>query len=277
VGDKAANERIMKAMKSTGAFLLAAMIASYAVVSAIAQTGAQPQSGKQAPVYVQDGGVSQALESIFIPPMVNAPFTCVLHTEWVRSMPDGGTLTLVNQRTIARESSGRFYQERWLLVPKNGPAQSLMSHIQIADPNNHTLITLRMGTNAGTLTTYGGTTSKVYKPAEPFVGALPDGSGSVMSDALGDNRIQGVDTVGTRITRTTNAWVIGNDRAFTSVREFWFAPSLGINLVSKVSDPRFGSQTFTVTDLTLSEPDPQLFEVVKDFKIQDIRQAPPAQ
>ncbi len=264
----------MKPMKWMGAFLLAAMMASYAIVSAIAQTGGPKQPDKQAPVYVQDGGVSQSLESIFIPPMVNAPFTCILHTEWVRSMPDGGTLTLVNQRTIARESSGRFYQERWLLVPKNGPAQSLMSHIQIADPTNHTLVTLRMGTNTGTLTTYGGTTSRIYKPAEQFVGPLPDGSGSVTSGALGDDRIQGVDTVGTRITRTTNAWVIGDDRPFTTVREFWFAPSLGINLVSKVSDPRFGSQTFTVTDLTLSEPDPQLFEVVKDFKIQDLRTAP---
>ena len=102
----------MKAMKLMGASLLAAMMASYAVVSAVAQTGGPKHSDKQGPVYVQDGGVSQSLESIFIPPMVNAPFTCVLHTEWVRSMPDGGTLTLVNQRTIARESSGRFYQER---------------------------------------------------------------------------------------------------------------------------------------------------------------------
>ena len=272
----AANERIMKAMKLMGASLLAAMAASYAVVSAIAQTGPQ-HSDKQAPVFVQDGGMSQALESIFIPPMVDAPFTCILHTEWVRSMPDGGTLTVVNQRRIARESSGRFYQERWILVPKNGPTQSQMSHIQIADPNNHTLVTLVMGTHTGTLTTYGGTTSKVYRPDEPFVGPLPDGSGYVTSDALGGDMIQGVNTVGTRITRSTNAWAIGNDRPFTSVREFWFAPSLGINLVSKVSDPRFGSQTFTVTDLTLSEPDPELFEVVKDFKVQDSRPAPPAQ
>jgi hypothetical protein len=267
----------MKAMKLMGASLLAAMAASYAVVSAIPQTGEPQHSDKQAPVFVQDGGMSQALESIFIPPMENAPFTCNLHTEWVRSMPDGGTLTLVNQRRIARESSGRFYQERWILVPKNGPTQSKMSHIQIADPTNHTLITLVMGTNAGTLATYGGTTSKVYKPEERFVGPLPDGSGYVTSEALGGDRIQGVDTVGTRITRSTNAWAVGNDRPFSSVREFWFAPSLGINLVSKVSDPRFGSQTFTVTDLTLSEPDPQLFEIVKDFKLQDSRPSPPAQ
>jgi hypothetical protein len=52
----------MKAMKSVGASLLA----TYAVVSAIAQTGGAKPSDKQAPVYVQDGGVSQALESIFI-------------------------------------------------------------------------------------------------------------------------------------------------------------------------------------------------------------------
>jgi hypothetical protein len=54
-------------------------------------------------------------------------------------------------------------------------------------------------------------------------------------------------------------------------------------LVSKIADPRFGKRTFTVMDQRFSEPDPQLFEVVKDFNVQTydryvrgVREASPA-
>ncbi len=226
---------------------------------------------KRAPVYVQDGGTRQTLESIFIPPMVDAPFTFTLHTEWVQNLPDGGTLTLVNQRRIARQSSGRFYQERWLLVPKNGQVQSLLSHIQIADPNDHVLHTCAFGPNVCSVLSYGGATTASYMPAHVASGPLPNGEGSVTVDSFGGDITLGIETQHTRITRTINPGVIGNDRPIVTTREFWFAPSLGVNLVSKVSDPRFGTQTFTVTDLKLGEPDPALFNLPEGFKVQDQR------
>lgn len=243
------------------------------VAGAILSVGFLVTAQTRSPVNVQDGGTRQTLESIFIPPMAGAPFTCILHTEWVQFTPDGGTLTVVNQRRIARQGSGRFYQERWVLVPKNGQMESQMTHIQVADPNSHTLYTCTMGPNVCSLTNYGGTTSTVYRPAEMPTGPLPNGMGYITNAALGTDITLGLQTVRTRVTKTINAWVVGNDRVLTNTREFWFAPSLGINLISKVSDPRYGTQTFTVSDLMLGEPDAQLFEVPKDFKVQDERQA----
>lgn len=212
------------------------------------------------------------LESIFIPPMANAPFTLSLHTEWIKYMADGGTMTVVNQRKIARQGTGRFYQERWLLVPKNGQFQSPMSHIQIADPNEHTATTCAMmGPKVCRIANYGGTTTKVYKPADKPSGPLSDGTGTLTHEDLGKDMILGVETVGTRITMNVNALALGNDRPFAITREFWFAPSLGINLISKIYDPRFGTQIFTVTELALGEPDPVLFDLPKDFRIEDTR------
>ena len=54
-------------------------------------------------VHNRDGGVSEVLESIYIPPLVNAPFTAIVHTEWTRPIGDGGTWTIVNQRRVARD------------------------------------------------------------------------------------------------------------------------------------------------------------------------------
>ena len=62
-----------------------------------------------------------------------------LATEWVRYTAEGATITLVNERHIARDRKGRVYQERWYLVPKNGKAKFRMNWIQIADPKELTL------------------------------------------------------------------------------------------------------------------------------------------
>ncbi len=226
---------------------------------------------------MQDGGSNQVLESIFIPPMANAPFTLSLHTEWIKYMADGGTMTDVNQRKIARQGTGRFYQERWLLVPKNGKVQSPMSHIQIADPNEHTATTcMMMGPKVCRIARYGGTPTTVYKPMDEPSHMLPDGNGTVVHEDIGKDMILGVEVVGTRITTNLNAQVYGNDRPFSIAREFWFAPSLGINMISKVYDPRFGTQIFTVTESTIGEPDPALFDLPKDFRIEDTRASGPS-
>jgi len=88
---------------------------------------AAPQKAPQ-PFTVQDGGTQEVL----------APLTLTLETEWVKALFDGETITLVNKRRIARDSTVRIYQERWLLVPKNGKAELVMNAIQISDPNAHT-------------------------------------------------------------------------------------------------------------------------------------------
>jgi hypothetical protein len=87
-----------------------------AIVPDVRPVGPQ-KSGQQ--FYAEDGGAHGGiLESIVIPPKLNAPFTLLLETEWVRELPDGGSITTINKRRIARDTEGRIYMERWFLVPK---------------------------------------------------------------------------------------------------------------------------------------------------------------
>jgi hypothetical protein len=46
-------------------------------------------------------------------------------------------------------------------------------------------------------------------------------------------------------------------------REYWCSEQLSLNLVSKRSDPRYGVQTFTVSDRILGDPDAELFQVAQ--------------
>jgi hypothetical protein len=232
-------------------------------------------------VHTEDGGVTEVLESIAVPPKAGAPFTLTLETEWVKQLYDGGTTTFVNKRRIARDAAGRVYQERWALVPKNDDrVQSMMTVIQIADPTAQTLYNCFLvdtKTNTCELLNYTGSTSKIYKPKSPVTGPLPGDRGSAVHDSLGKRFIAGVETEGTHDTLTYNPGVFGNDRKVTIEQEFWWSPQLGLNLLSIRTDPRIGKQTFTVTSLVQGDPDASLFELPAGFKVVDQRQTAPAQ
>ncbi len=243
--------------------------------------GAQPQ-GPQQPVqqyHVEDGGTREVLESIVIPPKSNAPFSLLLQTEWVKTLPDGGTITSENQRRIARDGEGRIYQERWFLVPKNGKLKSEMTTIQISDPHKHTLYNCFMldPDKPCVLSSYTPSTDAVYSFQGSKTGPLPNDAGSAIHEDLGKQFVAGMETIGTRDSVIYNPDVFGNNRQVAIEREFWYSPKLGINLLSKRSDPRIGTQTFTATNLLLSEPDPKLFELPDGFSVVDHRQTGPPQ
>lgn len=225
----------------------------------------------------QDGGVRQVLESIVVPPIPNAPFWATLDTEWVRFAPDGGSITFVNQRHIARDGRGRIYEERWALVPKyhpNGDIPSKMTWIQIADPKLRTLYNCNTEKHACDLVT--------YDPAKDLTAAQPRRTpptagdrGPTSLEDLGTRNIAGVDTVGIRRTYRIEVGSMGNDQPMTSMKEEWHSQELGINLLSVRSDPMSGKQTFTIVELNASEPDPQLFDLPAGYKVSDQRKNPP--
>lgn len=227
-------------------------------------------------MYAQDGGTREVLESIFIPPVLNAPFSLTLETEWSRPLNNGGTYTVENRRHIKRDSAGRIYQERWLLVPKNSKVPSVMNVIQASDPAAHTLYNCQVAEKRCYLISYTGSTAVSYRPvmAGPS-GPLPNGVGFQTSETLGHSSIDGMDVVGYRHSVTLNPWTAGNDQPMVSNREFWYSEQLGINLHSIFESAQTGRQEFTVTEITTSEPDASYFKVPKGYTVVDQRATEP--
>jgi hypothetical protein len=91
----------------------------------------------------------------------------------------------------------------------------------------------------------------------------------VKTEDLGTQTMEGLLVTGTRTTRTIPAGQIGNDKPISIVREVWTSPDLKTIVSSKVSDPRMGEQTFQLTNVARTEPDPSLFSVPADFKVID--------
>lgn len=222
-----------------------------------------------------DGGVRETLESIVIPPIPNAPFYATLATEAVKYSADGGTMTFVNQRHIVRDGQGRIYEERWVLVPKNSAVKSYMNWIQVADPKQRTLYNCSPQSKICDLLVYNPTDDLSQAKQQIHRSQVAQTQqGSRSWEDLGTQNLLGIETVGVRETTITNAGVLGNDQPLTSMSEYWHSDQLGINLLSVRTSPFFGKQTFTITELTPGEPDPQLLHL-PDYPVHDQRKNAP--
>ena len=85
---------------------------------------------------------------------------------------------------------------------------------------------------------------------------------------LGTLPINGVTARGTRTTTVVPAGAIGNDREFRSVTERWFSSELNLLIKSVSTDPRFGTTTYELTNISRLPPSPSLFQVSADYTIQ---------
>jgi hypothetical protein len=86
------------------------------------------------------------------------------------------------------------------------------------------------------------------------------------TEELGMRDFEGVQAEGTRKTTTIPAGAIGNERPIEIVYERWFSKELGVVVYSKNTDPRFGEQTYKLTNLVRAEPDPSLFSIPTHYK-----------
>ena len=220
-----------------------------------------------------DGGIAEKLISIFIPNIPNAPFTATVNTEWVRLLPDNSRITLVNHRMIARDSVGRIFQERRLLVPQNGQQQSFVTQTEIRDPilKEQYICIPRANTCQ---VEYKLPVSAVLRPPLPSNAQQASNTPESQIQSLGTQTIAGVETIGTRETIVIPVGEIGNDSPINTSREFWFSPKLGLDVISIRDDPRFGTQRFELSDIVLAEPDAKLFSPPDGSRIIDLRHLP---
>jgi hypothetical protein len=216
------------------------------------------------PTHAPDGGTHETLQSIDIVSVANAPFSATVATEWTRILPDGSTQTTKNHRIVARDSSGRVFQERRYFTPNGDQQVTPLSELDYQYPNQHQLYICQPSVQVCTVYRY-------YPPPTailPKAGPLPSGTGSVTREDLGRKTIENLEVLGSRETTTINAGVVGNQRAEPTIKEFWYSPQLQINLVTKRFDPHVsGIQDFEVKNINQGEPDPKLFQIPADYRL----------
>jgi hypothetical protein len=112
-----------------------------------------------------------------------------------------------------------------------------------------------------------------FEPGRFKSGPLKDGKGTRTQEDLGAQFFAGLPVHEYRDTMTLNAGVLGNDMPMSTVRQYRFCAELGFNLTSVLEAPQIGRQTFTVTEITTSEPDPSFFQPPQGYKVVDHRKS----
>jgi hypothetical protein len=279
-------------MKRTLIFLLAA------ACSMMAQE-AGPVAIQAAPLRV--GTMAFSAFGAQATPIKGAPFTATITNESVQTLADGTHITQSSSGATARDSQGRTRQDAPLPSIGNLSATDAPHIVIIQDPVAGTSYTLNLtdktawknlppmlaggvasgvnvsGTAVSTDTVFiraGGDAAQMPDMAPPPLASqifiqkrLAEDAGEVTTEDLGTQVMEGVQVTGTRSTQTIPVGKIGNDRPIVITTEVWTSPDLKTTVLSKRSDPRMGDQTFKLTNIQRSEPDPSNFTVPSDFKI----------
>src|SRR5260370_38344469 len=204
--------------------------------------------------------------STLLPSVQTAPYLAMITSEGIRQFADGTPIPLKNRRAIARDTAGRVFQERRLLVPDDGKDAAPVTQIEISDPISHAFYICVPQELVCQVEIF-----SAPEPAIPPVSTAERKPGSSGPEDLGKQTIRGLETVGARDTMVIPPGAIGNHPPVLTQREFWYSPQLGVNLISKRQDTRFGTQNFELTDIILGQPDPKLFELPIGSKVIDLR------
>jgi hypothetical protein len=216
--------------------------------------------------------------SEFIRGAKGVPFSAQFVSTTVQTLADGTHITNEQKRFEARDSEGRTRNEAFLPASvakiRNQPANQPM-FITIMDPVSGQHIRLNPEEKIATVNSLApirdrsSQTVPASSSTQP-VQARP--TVQITREKLGGKTIDGVYAEGTRTTRVYPAGTEGNDRDITVVNERWVCPDLGIEVLSKTSDPRTGDSTTEVHNLDRAEPNPALFQVPGDYKVQQEQQ-----
>ena len=238
-------------------------------------------AASSAPLPAQDSAPTRApdfrapffISPLYFPPVTNAPFMAIAKTLVVRILPDGSTVTAQNARVVARDMDGRIFQERRRFVPVPNPDNrpSLVRVDDYTDPVTHTLYNCNPYSKVCNVFYY---QPIMDQPPTP-VGLRPGGKTYLTRENLATDTFDGQEVIHTRETLTVFSQTIGNTQNIIRQTEYWYSPSLGINLKVVRHDPRDGDQTLWLTQLSLSAPDPSVFQPPASYRIVDHRSPMP--
>jgi hypothetical protein len=210
---------------------------------------------------------AQANPDIFVTPVPNAPFSGTVRIERTIVQPNGVFASFKTIRAIGRDNQGRIHNEARVLVPVTGSNSPQVMRIHLYDPQTRTTAYLYPQQR-----TYS-TATVNHPPATepPDMYASPTGSSVPVSqfakeEDLGNRIMDGVPVHGVREVQTIPSADGTAGKEIIVTDEYWYSEDLHMNLVRKHDDPRTGSVTLTVTQISRSEPEPSFFEIPAGYK-----------
>jgi hypothetical protein len=212
------------------------------------------------------------------PPITGAPYSATMTTTRVQKLSDGTTITHTSVVNEARDSNGRLYRE---MLPEN-PGHAFTSY-SVFDPVGRVAIRWNSESKQASLmhlpdpsqlaaSRWGRGPQPEDRPQVEGAAAGAHFHGNLQpatTESLGSKTIGGLVADGTRITRVIPAGTEGNDQPITITHETWTSSDLKIQLMRTDSDPRFGTTTMEISNISRAEPAASLFQAPAGYAVEE--------
>jgi len=219
--------------------------------------------------------------------VTGAPLKAVLVTTRDTTLADGNKIHRESQSTIYRDSEGRVRREVGIDFATPATGNVKRNFITINDPVAGKRYMLNPDNKTAHLMPPRGPhhANRAGDPsANPAPGPEgpggPGGPGDVTKEqlvtktvnvnvnVLGTNEVLRVQAEGVRVTRTIPAGAIGNDKPIVVVTERWYSPDLQMVVLTTHTDPMMGTVTAKLASVVRGDPDPSLFQIPPDYKVE---------
>lgn len=241
------------------------------------------------------------------PPVKDAPYSADAVTETVQSLADGNKIRRTNTAKVYRDSQGRVRREEtirgigpwstgkhakttiFINDPVEGAQYVLHAESKTASKTPTPAIQGRIGPATRERREESRSEIRIVRESSSSASAQANGEPvrpnvakavsvrafnlamdvEPQTESLGTKMIEGVSAEGTRTTITIPADQVGAERDIVIVDERWRSPELGVDLMTKHSDPRMGETTYRLTDIQRGEQPLTLFQPPADYEIDD--------
>jgi len=223
-----------------------------------------------------------------------APYSATSVTEVEQRLWDGNRIWHRSETEVYRDGRGRVRREEQTeLNPEISPTELPVTSV-ITDPDSGTTYILDHGARTVQVlplptfdVAHGGATAGVavrsiavatrapgpgpgLQPPTVAFGAMAAYAGPIagevsLEESLGVQKFDGVEAEGSRTTTTIPAGAIGTELPIEIVSETWRSRELGLVVMSRQTDPRFGETVHRLEHLRLGEPAVALFEIPEDY------------
>jgi len=199
--------------------------------------------------------------------VTGAPYSATRTITHVQTLDNGGTITHTVVIREARDSNGRFYRETTSENPEHN-----VTEYGVFDPVGRVSIHWSSKTKQASLMHLPDPSQLQGRGPKANGAPGPRSHGNAhpeSQESLGSKTIGGLVADGTRFTRVIPAGTQGNDVPLTVTHESWVSSDLKTNLMRTDSDPRNGTTTEELSNISRAEPSASLFQAPAGYTVQE--------
>jgi hypothetical protein len=200
-----------------------------------------------------------------------APFSATTSSTTSQTLPDGNAINRTAQGLIYRDSEGRVHREvTFTGVASLEASGGTHKMVVIFDPVAGVHYMLKPDKKIAykmTLPANGADKAQAFEQKMQARQQQEEASGALKVESLPAQVVNGVNTEVTRTTHTIAAGEIGNSAAIQIVSIRWYSADLQTVVQSTRTDPRFGTTTFSLSNIQKAEPAATLFAVPADYTV----------